>query len=165
MSRRTLLTIAVAVSTLVVSNTAHATELAPRHASDLVTLFAIGGPACPFGGLRMSMRVRSDGLTEPFSIPAEQVLVITDWQWGPVVRGVNAWESATLSLQTGGTNSLVGVSGGNTGGAAGVADGRTGSGPSIEGLVAVKPGVFICVGSQSGTLPFAVVHGFLAKDK
>lgn len=85
-----------------------------------------------------------------------------------VVRGVNAWETAALTLQSDAIGSIVvGLSGGNTGGAQG-GDGRTGSGPSTMNMIAVEPGVLICIVSEStfetGGLR-AIVHGFLAPDE
>src|SRR4030095_58053 len=92
MIRQMLLTIALAVSMLVVSNTAHA-QLAPQRASDLVTLNINPAERCDDGeGFRMNIRVLSNGFTEPFSIPAGQVFVITDWQWfSSAIIGANAF--------------------------------------------------------------------------
>ena len=167
MTRRMLVPIAVAlaVSMLVVLNGVSVAQVVPAQPSDLVTLIP-SGASCPFGGARMSLRILSDGsAVQGFSPPPGSVLVITDWQWGPVVRGVNAWEGAGLTLQSNAIGSiLVGLSGGNTGGAQG-GDGRTGSGPSIMNMIAVKPGIFICITMESQTGVPAVVHGFLAPDE
>jgi hypothetical protein len=166
MIRQMLLTIALAVSMLVVSNTAHA-QLAPQRASDLVTLNINPAERCDDGeGFRMNIRVLSNGFTEPFSIPAGQVFVITDWQWfSSAIIGANAFEGVALVIETVQSGKhTVGVAGNNTPGAAGAANGVTGSSASIVNLVAVKPVAHICVVGTANPNPFAIVHGFLAPD-
>jgi hypothetical protein len=164
---RTLHIIAIAVSVLALSNTAHA-QLAPQNPSDLVTLkISNMGEHCSGNqGFKMNRRVFSDGSTDTFSIPDGQVLVITDFQWGPTFVGANNFESVALTIETvfyGQT--AVGVGGNNSPGAAGGANGLAGSGASIQNLVAVKPGVSICVNGGIQPNPFAIVHGFLAIDQ
>lgn len=167
MVRQMVLTIALAVSMLVVSNTAHA-QLAPQRASDLVTLNINPSERCDDGqGFRMNIRILSDGFTEPFSIPQGQVFVITDWQWfSSAVIGPNAFEGVALTIETVQSGKrTVGVAGNTTPGAQGIANGVTGSSASIVNLVAVKPVAHICVVGATNPNPFAVVHGFLAPDQ
>ena len=164
MIRQMLLTTALAVSILVVSNTAHA-QLAPQRASDLVTLNINPLERCEGGeGFRMNIRVLSSGFTEPFSIPSGKVFVITDWQWfSSSIIGANAFEGVALVIETVQSGKhTVGVAGNNTPGAA--ANGVTGSSASIVNLVAVKPVAHICVVGTVNPSPFAIVHGFLAPD-
>jgi hypothetical protein len=101
------LLLALAVSPLVVSHTAHA-QLAPQHASDLVTLRqstnderCINRTTGATAGFQMTNQVTSTGYIIPFSIPAGKVLVITDFQWGPAYVGPNAFEPVSLLLQGG----------------------------------------------------------------
>jgi hypothetical protein len=167
MIRQMLLTIALAVSMLVVSNTAHA-QLVPQRASDLVTLNTNTSQRCDDGqGFRMNIRVLSDGFAELFSIPQGQVFVITDWQWfSSAVIGTNAFEGVALVIETVQSGKhTVGIAGNNTPGAQGVANGVTGSSASIVNMVAVKPVAHICVVGTANPNPFAVVHGFLAPDQ
>jgi hypothetical protein len=167
MMRQMLLTIALAVSMLVVSNTAHA-QLAPQRASDLVTLNINPAERCDDGvGFRVNIRILADGFTERFSIPAGQVFVITDWQWfTSSVIGTNAFEPVALVIETVQSGKqTVGIAGNSTPGAQGIANGITGSSASIVNMVAVKPVAHICVVGTASPNPFAVVHGFLAPNQ
>jgi hypothetical protein len=163
---------ALAVSPLVVSHTAHA-QLAPQHASDLVTLRqSTTGEHCvsrttgASEGFAMTNRVLSNGAIIPFAIPSGQVLVITDFQWGPTNVGPNAFEPVSLLLQGGEEPMIVSATGNNSPGANSTsANGLVGSNASIVGWVAVKPATSICVNGSIQPNPFAVVHGFLALDQ
>jgi hypothetical protein len=169
MIRRMLLTIAVAVGILVISNIAYA-QLAPQHASDLVTLrqsqtgeHCVNRTTGASEGFAMTNRVLSNGAIIPFVIPSGQVLVITDFQWGPTNVGPNAFEPVSLLLQGGEEAMTVSATGNNSPGAAS-GNGLVGSSASIVGWVAVKPATLICVSGSIQPNPFAVVHGFLAPD-
>jgi hypothetical protein len=169
MIRRMLLTIAVAVGILVISNIAYA-QLAPQHASDLVTLrqsqtgeHCVNRTTGASEGFAMTNRVLSNGAIIPFVIPSGQVLVITDFQWGPTNVGPNAFEPVSLLLQGGEEAMTVSATGNNSPGAAS-GNGLVGSSASIVGWVAVKPATLICVNGSIQPNPFAVVHGFLAPD-
>jgi hypothetical protein len=170
MIRRMLLTIAVAVGILVISNIAYA-QLAPQHASDLVTLrqsqtgeHCVNRTTGASEGFAMTNRVLSNGAIIPFVIPSGQVLVITDFQWGPTNVGPNAFEPVSLLLQGGEEAMTVSATGNNSPGAAS-GNGLVGSSASIVGWVAVKPATLICVSGSIQPNPFAVVHGFLAPDQ
>jgi hypothetical protein len=170
MLRRMLLAIAVAVGILVISNIAYA-QLAPQRASDLVTLRqSLTGEHCvnrttgASEGFAMTNRVLSNGAIIPFVIPSGQVLVITDFQWGPTNVGPNAFEPVSLLLQGGEEAMTVSATGNNSPGAAS-GNGLVGSSASIVGWVAVKPATLICVNGSIQPNPFAVVHGFLAPDQ
>jgi hypothetical protein len=169
MLRRMLLAIAVAVGILVISNIAYA-QLAPQHASDLVTLrqsqtgeHCVNRTTGASEGFAMTNRVLSNGAIIPFVIPSGQVLVITDFQWGPTNVGPNAFEPVSLLLQGGEEAMTVSATGNNSPGAAS-GNGLVGSSASIVGWVAVKPATLICVSGSIQPNPFAVVHGFLAPD-
>jgi hypothetical protein len=170
MLRRMLLAIAVAVGILVISNIAYA-QLAPQHASDLVTLrqsqtgeHCVNRTTQASEGFAMTNRVLSNGAIIPFVIPSGQVLVITDFQWGPTNVGPNAFEPVSLLLQGGEEAMTVSATGNNSPGAAG-GNGLVGSSASVVGWVAVKPATLICVSGSIQPNPFAVVHGFLAPDE
>ena len=163
---------ALAVSPLVAMHTAHA-QLAPQHASDLVTLRqSTTGEHCvnrttgASEGFAMTNRVLSNGAIIPFAIPSGQVLVITDFQWGPTNVGPNAFEPVSLLLQGGEEAMTVSATGNNSPGANSTsANGLVGSNASVVGWVAVKPATSICVNGSIQPNPFAVVHGFLAPDQ
>lgn len=168
MVRRTLvaITIAVAVSTLLVSHAGYA-AVEPQNPSDLVTLIPSG--MCPQGGSDMSFRVLSDASIIPFSIPEGQVFVITSWQWGIIfTQRTDHWEGAELSLQNpNGQFRVVGTGGNPTPGLQGSPPSNqfTSSNASLVNMIAVKPGVRVCVATASNTRPTALVHGFLAPDR
>ena len=170
MLRRMLLAIAVGVGILVISNIAYA-QLAPQHASDLVTLrqsqigeHCVNRTTGASEGFAMTNRVLSNGAIIPFVIASGQVLVITDFQWGPTNVGPNAFEPVSLLLQGGEEAMTVSATGNNSPGAAS-GNGLVGSSASIVGWVAVKPATLICVSGSIQPNPFAVVHGFLAPDE
>ncbi len=168
MVRRMLvaITIAVAVSTLLVPNAGDA-AVEPQNPSDLVTLIASG--LCPQGGSDMSFRVLSDASIVPFSIPEGRVFVITSWQWATIFTSrVDHWEGVELSLQNpNGNFRVVGVAGNSTPGAQGSPPSNqfTSNNASLVNMIAVKPGVHVCVNAASNARPSAVVHGFLAPDR
>ena len=112
----------------------------------------------------MTNRVLSNGAIIPFAIPSGQVLVITDFQWGPSVVGANVFEPVTLLLQGGEDPMGVSATGSNSPGAAG-GNGLVGSSASVVGWVAVKTATMICVSGGVQPNPFAIVHGFLAPDQ
>jgi hypothetical protein len=94
----------IAAGVLLISNIAYA-QLAPQHASDLVTLrqsqtgeHCINRTTKANEGFQMTNQVTSTGYIVPFVIPQGKVLVITDWQWGPTNVGPNAFESVSLLL-------------------------------------------------------------------
>ena len=167
---RMLLTIAVAIGILVISNIAYA-QLAPQHASDLVTLrqsetgeHCVNRTTGATEGFAMTNRVLSNGAIIPFVIPSGKALVITDFQWGPTNVGPNAFEPVSLLLQGGEEAMTVSATGNNSPGAAS-GNGLVGSSASIVGWVAVRPATMICVSGGIQPNPFAVVHGFLAPDE
>lgn len=172
MIRRMLLTIAAAIGILVISNAAYA-QLAPQHASDLVTLrqsqtgeHCVDRTTGTTEGFAMTNRVLSNGAIIPFAIPSGKVLVITDFQWGPTLVGPNAFEPVSLLLQGGENPMTVSATGNNSPGANSTsANGLAGSNASVVGWVAVKPATMICVSGSIQPNPFAVVHGFLAPDE
>ena len=169
MIHRMLLAIAFAVGILGISNIAYA-QLAPQHASDLVTLrqsqtdqHCVNRTTGASEGFAMTNQVTSTGYIIPFVIPSGKVLVITDFQWGPTNVGPNAFEPVSLLLQGGEEAMTVSATGNNSPGAAS-GNGLVGSSASIVGWVAVKPATLICVSGSIQPNPFAVVHGFLAPD-
>jgi hypothetical protein len=159
---------AVAFGALSMPNSSYA-QVQPNGPSDLVTLVS-DATLCPsqFHN-RLGNRVLSNGSTVPFSIPNGSVLVITSWQWGPVfTREANHWESVELTLQTsGGGIAVVGSAGNATPGAQAnsLNNQFTGHNASIEGMIAVKPGVTVCIGSSSDVRAPGIVHGFLMQDR
>jgi hypothetical protein len=172
MLRRMLLTIAIAVGILVISKIAYA-QLAPQHASDLVTLrqsqtgeHCINRTTKANEGFAMTNQVTSTGYIVPFVIPQGKVLVITDFQWGPTNVGPNAFEPVSLLLQGGGDPVTVSATGNNSPGANSTsANGLVGSNASVVGWVAVRPATSICISGSLQPNPFAIVHGFLAPDQ
>jgi hypothetical protein len=169
MLRRMLLTIAIAVG---ISNIAYA-QLAPQHASDLVTLrqsqtgeHCINRTTKANEGFAMTNQVTSTGYIVPFVIPQGKVLVITDFQWGPTNVGPNAFEPVSLLLQGGGDPVTVSATGNNSPGANSTsANGLVGSNASVVGWVVVRPATSICISGSLQPNPFAIVHGFLAPDQ
>jgi hypothetical protein len=159
---------AVAFGALSMANSSYA-QVQPNAPSDLVTLVS-DATLCPSGNSnRLGLRVFPDGSEAPFSIPAGLVLIITDWQWGPVfTREANHWEIAELTLETPQRSvATVAVSGNTTPGAQATSNSNqfTGSNPSVHGMIAVKPGVTVCMSSSSDVRARAIVHGFLMQDR
>jgi hypothetical protein len=170
MIRRMFLTIVVAIGIFVIANTAFA-QLAPQHASDLVTLrqsqtgeHCVDRSSGTVEGFKMTNQVTSTGYIVPFVIPKGKVLVITDYQWGPSRVGANTFEPVSLILQGGGNPTTVSASGNNSPGAQS-GNGLVGSNASVAGWVAVRPATDICVNGGVQPNPFAIVHGFLAPDQ
>ena len=157
----------IALSIIIIFNGVSVADVVPEKPSDLVTLIPQG--FCPSGGFDMTIRVLSDASEVPFSIPPGRVLVITDWQWGRIYTGgTNSWEIASLTLQTDTAIVTVGVSGNSSPGEPGTNpfNQDTSGNTSIMGMVVVKPGVHVCVSTESRGFPnAAVVHGFLATDQ
>src|SRR3954463_114733 len=91
---------AVAFGALFMTNSSYA-QVQPNAPSDLVTLVS-DATLCPSGNAnRLGLRIFRDGSAAPFSIPPGLVLIITDWQWGPVfTTEANHWEIAELTLET-----------------------------------------------------------------
>jgi hypothetical protein len=140
----------LAVSMLLVPHGVSATGVGPAKPSDLVTLIPQG--FCPSGGFDMKIRVLPDASEVPFAIPAGRVFVITGWQWGEIVTLMtNAWEVERLRLETPTTSVTVGVAGNSTPGVPGTTpfNQTTSNNASIVGMIVVKPGVQVCVSTES----------------
>jgi len=161
---------AVAFGALFMTNASYA-QVQPNAPSDLVTLVS-DVTLCPSGNAnRLGLRIFADGSAAPFSIPAGLVLIITDWQWGPVfTREANHWEIAELTLETPqGSIGTVAVSGNASPGAQvnpnSINNQFTGSNPSVQTMIAVKPGLTVCMSSSNDVRARGIVHGFLTQDR
>ncbi len=132
--------------------------LAPTKASQLVTLSG-SGSTCLSGLKKMDTQAHGDGTTAAFTIPAGMVLIITGAEWDATAGG-NAVDTFFINLEGTGT-ATVHVAAGPVGSGAGLAGGST----TFSSGIVVKPSTNICVGLNSLNTPFAVIHGFLAKDK
>lgn len=152
--------LALVLSLIVLWTPAAAAPLAPKKASQLVRLRALGLPACNVGGgVSASTLEFADGTTAPYAVPAGQVLVVTGMSWA--LTGANPAESTTASVAivVGGLQRTAFVD-------AALSDG-TGfvSGKATIPDFAVKPGIEICVVPGSGAVSYATVYGFFTKDK
>jgi hypothetical protein len=158
MSHRPLARLAVLVLGVLVPGFAQGAALAPARASDLVTLVPTGKIDCASGGKQLDTRLLADGTTEPFAIPAKQVLVVTSFDYRiPTTEPAGSSFGVGLVLQTPtlGYPLLFGAAFADSNNFA------TGSVAASAGI-AVKPGSALCI---SGDNPYGVVHGYFAKDK
>jgi hypothetical protein len=149
--------------------TANAAPLAPTKPSQVVTLQSLPGLSgtCPKGDVAVDRQIAGDGTLMPFTgAPPGQVLVITglDWATG---SGSLSGQAITVTLQ---------LDPGNGGLTQAVFADQTTTSVSVEheagrslvvSNVVVKPG--ICLGVRVSNTPpglgFAIVHGYLTKDK
>jgi len=149
--------------------TAGAQSLAPRTASDLVTLLG-GAPAtggCTGAERPIDRRTLADGSTGPFAVPAGKVLVLTGIEWFSTETGTGRSVLLTVLHRTSlGAQALFTSHALSTPTGAGYAGGQ-----SAIPLVVVEPGVPLCVTQYidnqpaGGSLPGSVIlHGCLADD-
>jgi len=132
-----------------------AAGLGPGKASDVVTLINGAGDPCVVTGGALDFRVTPSGTSQPFSVPAKQVLVVTGIDFTTATTNATDVE---LFVEKAPNTLQVFLTTVTTGG---------GSAPIPNAVVG--PGASLCVrgtlraGGDSHVL--AVVHGFLAKDK
>ena len=124
--------------------------LAPKKASDLVTLTPSGAGCVSALGVLLDTRVAADGTTAPFTVPAGQVLVLTGME--AIHIFATGIEYAALITDTP-TQVLIFDTA--------IADNNDVANVSIPD-VPVKVGLCLQVG---GSGEGAIVHGFLAKDQ
>jgi hypothetical protein len=128
--------------------------------SALVTLVAQTGVVtdCPDGGFGFAQQ-QPAGSFSAFAIPPKKVLVVTsiDWQTSGVMA--DRLVTATITSQATGTPSLVIARSSVR------SDGLASAGGTlvVPSGVAVASGRTVCL--EADGLPFAVLHGYLAKDK
>jgi hypothetical protein len=133
----------------------------------LVAVAALG--SCTSLGLTTDLfntRVNGDGTTAPFSIPAGQVLVITDLTVFATGKTAGGTVQAQVVVGTAATSHFSIVSGNVTANASGGV-GFTATFPT--GIV-VKSGTTICpeaidFGNPTNVAAGGELHGFLTKDK
>jgi hypothetical protein len=146
-----------------------APSLAPRPASDLVTLLG-GAPAtggCTGAERPIDRRALGDGSTGPFAVPAGKVLVLTGVEWFSTETGTGRSVLLTVLHRTPlGAQTLFTSHALSTPTGAGYAGAQ-----STIPRVVVKPGVPLCVTQYidnqpaGGSLPGSVIlHGFLTDD-
>jgi hypothetical protein len=130
--------------------------------SALVTLVAQTGVVtdCPDGGFGFAQQ-QPGGSFSAFAIPPKKVLVVTSIDWQSGGGGITAGRlaTATISSQATGTAKLF-IARSSV-----VADGLASAGGTlvVPSGVAVTSGRTVCL--EVDGIPFAVLHGYLAKDK
>jgi len=161
-----LRTLAIA-SLLLVALAAHAraASLAPRHASDIVTLVTSGTP-CPFpvaGDLLFDRQIRPDGTNVPFTVPAGKVLVVTGYEFRSVTPYAGRAVAGLLFPATSGVGDQRWA----------VGEPVVLSGANVVIVNTQAPNLTfktdICLETADGVLPgpvsSGIVHGFLAPDR
>ncbi len=141
---------------------ARAGTLAPKRASDLVTLSHSAPPGCGFGnGHPMNVRALSDGTTEVFEVPPKQALVVTR-----ATFYVSTAEGARVFLDVGSAGSTARVA--QTSGPSDFFDRvllEFDFGPGL----AIGPGQSLCAFltglNASATLLGSAAYGYLAPAK
>jgi hypothetical protein len=138
---------------------AGAEELAPKDASQLVTLRTTVVGGCQTGGTKFTLRVLPDGTTTPFTIPEGKVLVLTNFNWT-----VLSTQPITVSLVLESAPSFPVVESSQVFTTRAIPDigGRSVDSAAIQQVV-VRSGV-LCL-EPSGPLNDALVHGFFAPDR
>jgi hypothetical protein len=145
-------------SVLLSAGTVAAQTLGPRTASDLVTLQPGPLDSCPdnSGAYALNVRINSDGTTSAFSIPNNQVLVVTGMDWGRCVSGNPNVLISLVPYHTSGPGEaaqfafLFAIAGDN---------GCGGGNTALTG-VAVQAGQTICIPANA-TSDQQRVHGYL----
>ena len=141
--------------------------VAPRNASDLVTLLsgAPGTGGCA-AGKPIDIRTMPDGFNQPFTIPAKMVLVLTGIEWFSTSTGTGTSVIQAVFLQAPvGTLTLYSSHVQSTSAGAGYAGQQ-----SIIPNVVVKGGVPLCVtqfidnAPGGGSPGYTILHGFLVDD-
>jgi hypothetical protein len=161
-TRRNLL-IAAALATLLGATPEPATSagFAAAKPSQIVTLRNSSGNDCPFAGEALDNQVLPDGTILPFTIPAKQVLVITEVNWG-VVFGP-ASQSAVIGLSVQAPSAMqanaffVDVVPTDSAGTAGRS--------SVVANAIVRSGNTLCVDNVTSGTATVIVRGFLTKDR
>jgi hypothetical protein len=138
---------------------AWAAPLAPVKPSGVVTL-ASDGTTCAGSGLLVNTRILPDGTTTPFTIPAKQVLVITEVEWGVIDVPVSQTFDFYLFLTTTPATALPLVASS----ALADATGHAGTTTQVSNAI-VKAGPSLCAVDYPGSSSLFLVRGFLAKDK
>jgi len=140
-----------------------AAGLAPKKASNLVTLATTGGCLLPQLAVASQFTTRNlpDGSSVPFTIPNGQVLIVTDVDWTANSGAGNLprTEQAILLLVT--NTSITGL-GENV--ATGITQAVGGSFHFTNGVV-VAPNTSLCIGLTSNNTVAAFLQGYLASDK
>ena len=138
--------------------------LTPSNASQVVTLRSNPFNTCDSGlGEVFDRRVAADGTSSAFSIPAGQVLVITDWSYSVI----------TNSTANAGTSdvALLGVVGGTVIASSPFEFDSAGNAGKTEQVTAVmKSGHQLCLSVFNGGGDYFafspnILHGFLAPDR
>lgn len=159
---RTFLILVLALCAWLRPDGAGAGTLAPKRASDLVTLAHGSFPGCGLGNAYpLNVRLSSDGTSEPFEVPAKRSLVVTRASFR-----LSADDGAVVTLKLGTNPNVVDVA--QTSGPSDLFGEMTlefdfGSG------IAVGPGQPLCVLvigiNTPATLVRSSVHGFLVPAK
>jgi hypothetical protein len=147
------------------ATSAPAAAVEPKKPSDLVLLDATLGfvdpqPPCPAGSRLVNARVLADGTTEPFAIPAKQVLVVTAANF--YAEGV-ADRNYEFAVFVAGGAALVHAN------ARSDPAGQVVAGVTIPDGVVVRAGAALCANAgnlATGAVPsFVRRHGDFAKDR
>jgi hypothetical protein len=136
--------------------------LAPSRASQLVTLQTSGSPAaCPgtAGRVAMDTAIAGNATTSPFSIPPNQVLVVTGVDWRVTGGPAGSTATANLVLDTPSDPNGRALVWSDT--AFFDASGVAGDTAPVAGVV-VESGTTLCWGATAGVMDLLSVHGFLA---
>src|SRR5262249_549990 len=156
--------LSVTLFLLGLASTPATAALAPSKPSQLVTVAASG--SCTALGLTTDLfntLVKGDGTTAPFSIPAGQVLVITDLT--VFAPGKTADGTVQVQVVVGTATSHFGIVTANV---TANASGGVGFAATFPTGIVVKSGASICPVAFDGTSNVAAggsLHGFLTKDK
>jgi hypothetical protein len=159
-SRKLLIT-GLLAAVLGATESAVAAALAPAKPSQVVTLTNGSGNDCPFLGEAVDTQLFPDGSVQPFTIPAKQVLVITEVDWGVVFGPASAAAVVALSVQPpSATQSIPFFLDVTPADATGTAGGTAAIANAI-----VRSGSTVCVaGGTTGTKQ-VILRGFLTKDR
>jgi hypothetical protein len=145
-----------------VTGTVQAATLAPTKPSQLVHLLAspnITGTICG-GDPAFGMRVMTDGLLAPFSIPPGQVFVMTGIEWESYAGTAGTTAQVEIYIESPGYCSREYAS------SAAINDpnGTASASLTFPSGIVVKSGTVPFVLMSNGTLYWAKVSGFLTKD-
>ena len=149
----------IAVAASLLSVPVLGAPLAPTRASSLVTLVAQSGVVtdCPDGGYGFAQQA-ADGSFAAFTIPAKHVLVVTSIDWERTGTPAQTVTHSFSSQATGSASRIVALAN-----VLSDANGRAGGTLVIPSGTAIEAGRTVCM--DAAGLPFAVLHGYLAKDK
>lgn len=160
-TRRKLLIAGLLAAVLAASpQSATTAALAPAKPSQIVTLKS-GPNDCPALGKAVDLQILPDGTFHDFAIPANQVLVITEVDWGVVFAPASQAVVLALAVQAPSTSAslpfFIDVAVTDSAGTAGKIS------PVAHAIV--RSGNSLCVAGGTAVDKSVIVRGFLTKDR